>query len=69
MLVTLLQEAVRRVREHAVLQTDDDELRSLEASFEQTTDILCVGQVQRSINFVQNVHRRRLELEKSHDKR
>lgn len=51
-----------RVLEHAVLQTDDDELRALEPGFDKTADILRVGQVERSVNFVQNIHWRRLEL-------
>jgi hypothetical protein len=33
------------VLEHAVLQTNDDELRTLESSLDQAADILCVRQV------------------------
>lgn len=58
-----------RVLEHAVLQRDNDELGSLKPGLDQTTDVLCVRQVQSSVHFVQNVHRSGFELQESHDQR
>ena len=58
-----------RVLEHAVLQRDNDELGSLKPGLDQTTDVLCVRQVQSSVHFVENVHRRGFELQESHDQR
>ncbi|EYE97566.1 uncharacterized protein EURHEDRAFT_299314 [Aspergillus ruber CBS 135680] len=58
-----------RVLEHAILQGNDDELRSLETGLDQTTDVLCVRQIKRSIDFIQNVHRCGFELQQSHDQR
>lgn len=45
-----------RVREHAVLQTDDDELTSAEARPDQATDVLGVGEIESGVDFVENVH-------------
>lgn len=56
-----------RVLKHAVLQTNDNELRALEARLDQTTNVLRVRGIECSINFVQNVHRSRLKLQQSHD--
>lgn len=58
-----------RVLEHTILKRDDDELRSFEPGLDQTTDVLRVRQVKRSIDFVQNVHRSGFELQESHDQR
>lgn len=55
------------VLEHAVLETDDDELRALEPGLDQTANVLRVRQVERRVDFVENVHGRGLELEESHD--
>lgn len=55
------------VLEHAVLQTDNDELGALEASLDQATDVLRVRQVQRGVDFVQDVHGGGLELQQGHD--
>lgn len=55
------------VLEHAVLQRDDDELRSLEAGLDQTADVLRVRHIEGSVNLVQNVHRCRFELQERHD--
>lgn len=55
------------VLEHAVLQGHHDELGALEASLDQATDVLGVGQVQRGVDLVENVHWRRLELQESHN--
>lgn len=56
-----------RVREEALLERDDDELRALEARSEQLPDVLRVRQVEGGVNLVQNVHRRGLELQQGHD--
>lgn len=55
------------VLEHAVLEGDDDELGALEARLDEPADVLRVRQVQRRVHLVQDVHRRRLELEQRHD--
>jgi len=51
-----------RVLEHAILQTDDDELGTLEPCFDQPPNILRVREIQCGIHLVQDVHRRRFEL-------
>ena len=56
-----------RILEHAILQTDDNELGALEARLDQTTDILRMRQVKRGIDLVQDVHWCGLELEQGHD--
>lgn len=58
-----------RVLEHAVLQTDYNELRALEASFDESTNVLRVRKIKRCIDFIQDIHGRWLELKKSHDER
>jgi hypothetical protein len=63
-----LEDAVG-VLEHAVLQTDHDKLRALEARLDQATNVLCMRQVQRGVDLVENVHGRRLELQECHDER
>ena len=65
---TRLEDAVR-VLEHAVLETDDDELRALEARLDQAADVLRVRQIQRRVHLVEDVHGRRLELQQRHDER
>jgi len=45
-----------RVREHAVLQTDDDELTAAEARADQATDVLSVREIESGVDFVENVH-------------
>ena len=56
-----------RVLKHAVLETDDDELRPLEARLDQAADVLRVREVERGVDLVEYVHGRRLELEQRHD--
>lgn len=56
-----------RVREEALLERDDDELRALEARAEELADVLRVRQVERGVDLVQDVHRRGLELQQRHD--
>lgn len=51
------------ILEHAVFQTDDNELRALEPSLDQTPYILRVREVQSGVNLIQDVHRCRFELE------
>ena len=58
-----------RILEHAILQTNNDELTSLEPGLDEPTNILRMGQIKSGINFVQNVHWCRLELKKSEDER
>lgn len=55
------------VYEHAVFQRDDDELRTLESSLDESTDILCVREIEGCINLVENVHWCWLELQECHD--
>jgi hypothetical protein len=55
--------------EQTVLQTDDNELRVLESIFEQLPDMLGMREVESSVDFVQNIHWSRLELEQRHDQR
>ena len=55
------------VLEHAVFQTDDDELTALESGLDQSADILRVRQIQSSIYFVEDVHGCWLELKEGHD--
>lgn len=50
------------ILEHAILQTDDDELGALESSLDQSTDVLCVRQIQSGVNLIENVHGSWLEL-------
>lgn len=45
-----------RVREHAILQTDDDELTAAEARADQATDVLGVREIESGVDFVENVH-------------
>jgi hypothetical protein len=57
------------IREQALLQADDDELAALESVPEELADVLCMRQVKRRIDLVEDVHRRRLELQERHDER
>lgn len=57
------------IREHPILQTDDDELTPFEPILDQSSDVLSMGEIERRIYFVKNVHRSGLELEKGHDER
>jgi hypothetical protein len=45
-----------RVRKHAVLQTDDDELAAAEARADQATDVLGVREIESGVDLVENVH-------------
>jgi len=55
-----------RILKHAVLQTNDNKLTSLEPLLDQPANILRMRQIQRRIYFIQNIHGRRLELQR-HD--
>lgn len=57
------------VLEHAILQRDNNELRSLESRLDQTADVLRVRQIQSSVNLIKNVHWGGFELQKRHDQR
>jgi hypothetical protein len=57
-----------RILEHTILQTDDNELTALETCFDQPANVLRMRQIQRGIDFVQDVHGRGFELEKCHNK-
>ena len=52
-----------------VLQTDHNELRILEPILEQLPDMLGMGEIERGVDFVQNVHWSRFELEQRHNQR
>lgn len=45
-----------RVRKHAILQTDDDELTAAEARADQATDVLGVGEIESGVDLVEDVH-------------
>ena len=57
------------ILKHAILQRDDDELRTMKPCLYQSTNILCMREIKSSINFIQNVHWCRLELEKCKNER
>lgn len=56
-----------RVREEALLETHDDELTALETIPEELANVLRVGQVERRVDLVEDIHRCRLELQEGHD--
>jgi hypothetical protein len=56
-----------RVRKHAVLQTDDDELAAAEARADQPADVLRVREVEGRVDFVEDVHGRGRVLEEGED--
>lgn len=56
-----------RILKHAILQTHHDELAPLEPRLDQAPDILRVGEIERGVDFVEDVHGRGLELEEGHD--
>ena len=58
-----------RVREEALFERDDDELRPAEPRAEQLADVLRVREVQCRVDLIQDVHRRGLELKQRHDQR
>ena len=58
-----------RIREQALLERDDDELRAAEPRPEERADVLRVREVQRCVYLVEDVHRRRFELQQRHDQR
>lgn len=55
------------VLEHAVLQGHHNELRALEASLNQSTNVLGMRQIERGVDLIENVHWRRFELQESHN--
>ena len=56
-----------RVREQPLFEGYDDELAPLEPITEELANMLCMLQVQRCVDLVENVHWRRLELQKRHN--
>ena len=58
-----------RVLKHPIFQAYNDKLGSFEPCLDQTYNVLRVTKVQRRIDLVEDVHRRRLELEQGHDER
>jgi hypothetical protein len=52
-----------RIRKHAILQTDNNELTSAEASADQAANVLRVREIERGVHFVENVHGSRGVLE------
>lgn len=50
------------VLKHAVLETDDNELRTLEPCLNETTNVLRMREIQSSVNLVENIHWRGFEL-------
>lgn len=57
------------ILKHAILQTNNNKLTALEPGFDQSSNILCMWQIERSVYLVENVHGRWLELEQGHDER
>jgi len=51
------------ILEHPIFQTHNDELTALEPRLDQAPNILSMRQIQSSVHFVKNIHRRRLELQ------
>lgn len=56
-----------RVLEHAVLETYHDELTALEPRLDQAANVLRMREVQGRVDFVEDVHGCRLELEEGED--
>jgi hypothetical protein len=56
-----------RILEHAILQGDNDELTALEPCLDEPSNILRVRQIERGVDFVEDVHGCRFELEEGHD--
>ena len=57
------------VSEEALLEGDDDKLCAAETGAEERADMLRVREVERGVDLVEDVHRRRLELQQRHDQR
>lgn len=55
------------VGEHALLQGDDQELRTRKMRPQHVSDVLGVREVERGVHLVEDVHRGRLEQEKRKD--
>jgi len=55
-----------RILEHAVFQTDHNELRSFEPRLNESSNILCMREIERRIDFVKDVHWCGFELEERH---
>jgi len=56
-----------RILEHAIFQTYHDELTALESRLDKPTDVLGVGEIEGSIDFIEDVHGGGFELEQCHD--
>lgn len=56
-----------RIRKQPFLEGDDDELRTAEARAEERADVLRVREVERGVNFVEDVDGCGLELEEGED--
>ena len=55
------------ILEHAILQTNNDELRSFESRLDQTADVLRMRKIESGVYFVEDVHGCWLELEQCHN--
>lgn len=55
------------ILKHAILQTNNDELRCFESRLDQTANVLRVRKIQGGVYFVEDVHGCGLELEQCHD--
>ena len=53
------------ILEESLLQTHDDELRGLEILAYHESDVLCVGEIKRRVDLIQNVYGGWLVLKKS----
>lgn len=51
------------ILKHAILQADYNKLTTFKSSFDKTTNILCMAEVEGSVYFVEDVHWCRFELE------
>lgn len=56
-----------RILEHAVFQTNHNELRALESCLDEAANVLGVRFVERGVDFVEDVHGCWFELEERHD--
>ena len=55
------------IGKQALFERDDDKLTAFESVFEKLSNMLGMLQIESRINFVENVHWCRLELEQRHD--
>lgn len=55
------------VRKQSFLERNDNKLTAFESVAEELTNVLSVLQIKCRVDFVENVHRSRFELEKGHN--